>query len=216
MMTFDGYSLRIADQEATFANWTNIWRLGVVVFTRPEEKICKDIIIPSLNYLHELTGEKVHFYFVGFLDQRHWNYSVKIASDLFGDEKDWHFSPKDFTNVQEKFEMMTSGRWEYSGGTDLLIVPYRIRKGVFYIDAAKALDIKLSKIAKDSKDYMPEEIVQIIVRQLKSGKDINGVSNSRIMDGIKEGLKSSFLSMLPGGLAKCFSTLEPFAVKNLT
>lgn len=153
----------------------------------------------------------MHFYFVGFLDQRDWNYSVKVASDLFGDGKDWHFSPKDFSNVQEKFEKMISGRWGYSGGTDLLVVPYRIRKEVFYIDANKVLDIKLFNISKDSKDYMPEEIVQIIVRQLKSGKDIYGVSNSRIMDGIKEGLKNSFLSMLPGDLAKCFSTLEPFA-----
>lgn len=216
MLTFDGYNLQIADEEVISADWPNIWRLGAVVFTRPEEKVCKDIIIPSLNYLHELTGEKVHFYFVGFLNKEHFNYTTKVASSLFEDGQDWHFSPKDFSTVQEKFENITSSKWEYSGGTDLLIVPYRIRKGIFYIDAAKALDIKLSKIAKDSKDYMPEEIVQIIVRQLKSGKDIDGISNSRIMDGIKNGLKNSFLSILPNGLEKCFSTLEPFAVRNIT
>lgn len=216
MMTFDGYRLRIADYDAIHADWPNIWRLGVVVFTRPEDAICKEIITPSLNYLHELTGEKVHFYFVGFLDKEAMDYRKEVASDLFGDGKRWYFSPSDFARVQTEFENFSNGRWNYSGGTDLLVVPYRIRKGVFYIDADKALDIKLSKIAKNSKDYLPEEIVQIIVRELKSGKDVDGVSNSRIMDGIKEGLKSSFLSILPGGLGKCFGVLEPFAVKNLT
>jgi hypothetical protein len=216
MMTFDGYSLRIADYEAMHASWTNTWRLGVVVFTRPEDKICKEIIGPSLNYLHELTGEKVHFYFVGFCDNQHMGYANKAASGLFGDNKDWFFSPVHFSEVQDKFEDLTERRWKYSGATDLLVVPYRIRKGVFYIDASKALDIKLSKLAQQSKSHMPEEIVQIIVRQLKLGKDIDGVSNSRIMDGIKEGLKNSFLSILPSGLSSCYSALEPFAVKDLT
>jgi len=215
-MTFDGYELRIADYEATHATWPNIWRLGVVVFTRPEDRICKDIIIPSLKYLHEHTGEKVHFYFVGFCDQEHQNYRNKVASDLFDDRKDWYFSPNDFAKVQEKFENLTNNRWQYTGSTDLLVVPYRIRKGIFYIDASKALDIKLSKIAQQSKDYMPEEIIQIITRQLKKGKNIDGVSNSRIMDGIKECLKKSFLAMLPGGLSNCYSVLEPFAVRDLT
>lgn len=67
MMTFDDYRLCIADYEVKNAKWTNIWRLGVIVFTRPEEKICKEIIAPSLNYLHEHTGEKVHFNFAGWV-----------------------------------------------------------------------------------------------------------------------------------------------------
>lgn len=216
MMTFDGYQLRVADDEAMHANWSNIWRLGVVVFTRPEDKICKEIIAPSLNYLHELTGEKVHFYFVGFCDKQHSGYSVKAALDLFGDNRNWFFSSADFSEVQDKFEDLTNRRWQYSGATDLLVVPYRIRQGTFYIDASKALDIKLSKLAQQNKSYLPEEIVQIIVRQLKLGKDIDGVSNSTIMDGIKEGLKNSFLSILPSGLSSCYSVLEPFAVKDLT
>ncbi|GJL73383.1 MAG: hypothetical protein NMNS01_25820 [Nitrosomonas sp.] len=215
MMTFDGYDLRIADHEAFHANWTNIWRLGVVVFTRPEEKLCKEVISPSLNYLHELTGEKVHFYFVGFSDKSGWGYDNKVAEDLFGDNKEWFFSPKNFSNVQDKFENLTKEKWSYSGGTDMLIVPYRIRKGVFYIDAKKALDIKLSKLAQKTETYIPEEIIQILIRQLKKGKDIDGVSNSRIMDGVKEGLKSSFLTLLPNGLSSCYSALEPFAVRNL-
>lgn len=216
MMTFDGYQLRVADDEAMHANWSNTWRLGVVVFTRPEDKICKEIIAPSLNYLHELTGEKVHFYFVGFCDKQHSGYSIKAALDLFGDNRNWFFSSADFSEVQDKFEDLTNRRWQYSGATDLLVVPYRIRQGTFYIDASKALDIKLSKLAQQNKSYLPEEIVQIIVRQLKLGKDIDGVSNSTIMDGIKEGLKNSFLSILPSGLSSCYSVLEPFAVKDLT
>ena len=84
------------------------------------------------------------------------------------------------------------------------------------MDAAKALDIKLSKLAKQSNSYIPEEIIQILVRELKKGKGIDGVSNSRIMDGIKEGLKDSLLSLLPGGLSNSYSVLEPFAVRDLT
>ncbi|KKM13357.1 hypothetical protein LCGC14_1717060 [marine sediment metagenome] len=162
---FDDYDLRIADKEAIHAKWDNIWRLGVVVFTRPEERICKDVIGPSLNYLHELTGEKVHFYFVGFNDDDRGRYKVKAISGLFGDEVDWFFSELDFVKVQENFEQLTQGNWLYSGGTDLLVVPYRIRFGCFYIDANVALDIKLSKLAKKSENYIPEEIVQIIIRQ---------------------------------------------------
>jgi len=215
MITFDNYKLRLADQTTTHAKWVNLWRLGVVVFTRPEDQICKDIITPSLNYLHDLTGEKVHFYFVGYSNKNEGKYKKSVVSDLFNDGDNWYFSPHHFVKVQEKFEKLTNNSWNYTGSSDLLVVPYRIRKNVFYIDPSKALDIKLSKIAKQSENYLPEEIVQIIVRELKAGKDIDGVSNSRIMHGIKEGLKKSFLSILPNGLSGCYSVLEPFATRNL-
>ena len=213
MMTFDDYSLRIVTNH-DFSS--DRYRLGVVVFTRPEDKLCKEVIGPSLNYLHEHTGKKVHFYFVGFCDQELGAYSEKALGNLFGDKKDWYFSPSHFSNVQENFEKMTNDSWQYSGGTDLLIVPYLKRDGVFNIDARKAIDIKLSRLAENTKNYIPEEIVQIIVRQLKKGKDIDGVSNSRIMDGIKTGLKSSLLGLLPGGVSNTYSVLEPFAVRDLT
>ena len=215
MITFDSYKLKIAGWEAKHANWTNIWRLGVVVFTRPEDKICKDIIGPSLRYLHELTGEKVHFYFVGFCDKNGWGYETSVAADFFGNEAKWYFSPKYFSEVQSRFEELTNHRWQYSGATDILVVPYRIRKQVFYIDPKKALDIKLSKLAQQNESYIPEEIIQIIVRQMSLGKDIDGVSNSRIMDAVSDGFKKSLTSLLPSGLVGSFDVLEPFAVRNL-
>jgi hypothetical protein len=182
----------------------------------PDQKIVYvDVIGPSLHYLHELTGEKVHFYFVGFCDKEGWGYETSVSSDFLGDGKRWYFSPKYFAEVQSRFEELTNHRWRYSGGTDLLVVPYRIRKYVFYLDPSKALDIKLTKIAQQNKSYIPEEIIQLIVRQMKLGKNINGVSNSRIMDALSEGFKKSLLSLLPGGITGNFDVLEPFAVRNL-
>jgi hypothetical protein len=215
MIPFDSYDLEIADCEATHANWSNIWRLGVVVFTRPEDRICKDIIGPSLRYLHDLTGEKVHFYFVGFCDKNCWGYETSVSADFFGNNSKWYFSPKYFSEVQLRFERFTTRRWQYSGGTDILVVPYRIRNNIFYIDPIKALDIKLSKLAQQNKNYIPEEIIQIIVRQIHLGKDIDGISNSRIMDAVSDGFKKSLTSLMPSGLAGSFDVLEPFAVRDL-
>jgi hypothetical protein len=214
MITFDFYGLDIATQEVFDADWPNIWRLGVVVFTRPEDSICKEIIGPSLHYLHELTGKKVHFYFVGFFDRRFFEYTERVRDCPFGIDSNWYFSPRIFADVQMRFEGYTSNRWSYSGGTDLLIVPYRIRKHVFYVDNRKALDLKLSKIKANSKAYIPEEVIQIIVRQLRQGKDIDGVSNSRIITSVSEGLKQTLLKLCPTGISDSFAVLEPFSVKS--
>lgn len=216
MVTFDNYEISIADEAVRSANWPNIWRLGVVVFTRPEDRMCKDVIGPSLRYLHELTGDSVHFYFVGFFDRKGLGYETSVSTDFEGDGRKWYFSPAQFSKVQKKFEDLTHMKWGYSGATDLLNVPYRIRKYVFYVDASSAIDLKLSKLVHEKHHYMPEELVQILVRAMRQGKDIDGVSNSRIMDAIKIGLKESFLSWLPGGVVDSFKVLEPFAVRNLT
>jgi hypothetical protein len=213
--TFDDYAIAIATDEVRTAKWANIWRLGVVVFTRPEEKICHEVIGPSLHYLHELTGEKVHFYFVGFFTGTGFGHRVFAGADFFGDGQEWYFSPQYFASRQTRFEELTAGRWRYSGGTDLLIVPYRIRLNVFYVDASAAIDLKLSRLARENHHYTPDELIQILVRELKQGKDIDGVSNSRIMDGVKVGLKTAFTSWVPSGLAESFKLLEPFAVRKL-
>lgn len=215
MITFNSYRLELATQEVFNADWPNIWRLGVVVFTRPEDPICKEIIGPSLQYLHELTGAKVHFYFVGFFDKKTPNYTERVRECPFGIDSEWYFSSRCFSRVQQRFEERTSSRWSYTGGTDLLIVPYRIRRHVFYVDNKKALDLKLSKIKANSKAYIPEEIIQIIVRQLRQGKDIDGVSNSRVITSVAEGLKQALLKLCPSGLAESFSVLEPFCIKSL-
>jgi hypothetical protein len=215
MHTFDNYALALATEEVRTAKWSNVWRLGVLVFTRPEEKICQEVIGPSLHYLHELTGDKVHFYFVGFFTGTGFGHKTFAGADFFGDGQEWYFSPEYFASRQDSFEHLTDGRWRYSGGTDLLVVPYRIRMGTFYVDGSAAIDLKLSRLARDQHRYSPDELVQILVRELKQGKDINGVSNARIMDAIKVGLKKAFTSWLPSAVADSFSLLEPFAVRDL-
>lgn len=216
MHPFDDYDLTIATDEVRRASWPNIWRLGVVVFTRPEDRVCKEVIGPSLRYLHELTGEKVHFYFVGFLNMRgHPGYETSVVTDFMGDDTRWYFSPWKFADVQTRFEKLTNLKWCYSGGTDLLIVPYRIRKGVFYVDGSVAIDLKVSRLIHENHHYMPEELIQILIRELQQGKDIDGLSNSRIMTGVKVGLKAAFTSWLPKGLAEAFKVLEPFAVGKI-
>ena len=110
MQTFDNYSLSIATDDVRTAKWANIWRLGVVVFTRPEETICREVVGPSLHYLHERTGEKVHFYFVGFYHGTGFGHKVFAGADFFGDGQGWYFSPRYFAEKQTRFEELTDGR----------------------------------------------------------------------------------------------------------
>jgi|RhiMetdeSRZDD1v2_1073273.scaffolds.fasta_scaffold608510_1 hypothetical protein len=215
MQTFDNYRIAIATDEVRIAKRKNIWRLGVVVFTRPEETICREVVGPSLHYLHELTGERVHFYFVGFYHGTGFGHKVFAGADFFGDGLHWYFSPEHFASHQRQFEQLTEGRWSYSGGTDLLIVPYRIHMGTFYIDGSSAIDLKLSRLVREKHHYSPDELIQVLIRELMQGKDIDGLSNSRIMDGVKVGLKGAFTSWLPSGLAESFKLLEPFSVRKL-
>jgi hypothetical protein len=137
------------------------------------------------------------------------------GADFLGDGQDWYFSPQYFASRQTSFEDLSGGRWSYSGGTDLLIVPYRIRMGTFFIDGSAAIDLKLSRLVHEKHHYSPDELIQILVRELRRGKDIDGLSNSRIMDGLKVGLRVAIASWLPSGLAESFKLLEPFAVRKL-
>jgi hypothetical protein len=38
------------------------------------------------------------------------------------DTGDWYFHPREFNRLREQIERASAGRWEYSGGTDLVLV----------------------------------------------------------------------------------------------
>lgn len=98
-----------------------LWLVGIVL-CRPQLKIAREEIIPSLSYFNRESGKNIDFFFAG--------YDVKPVEDSecvpiqtgISSRPDWYFNPDEFDRVVEEIRDKTKKRYRYTGGCDLILV----------------------------------------------------------------------------------------------
>lgn len=118
---------------------------GIVgfLFTRPDLVTGKSIM-GSLSYYHHATRENIDFFLPG--------YGAYWPLDLYEDKIEvtqiehirWLFSSKAFTDFAYEFEDMTG--WEYSGESELLLIPYDDGK----LDFSDRMSFLIDQMIKDN------------------------------------------------------------------
>ena len=91
-----------------------------LLFARPESKLGRSEIVPSLNYFHQRADKHIHFFCVGY--GAYWPHDfvrdAQVVTTIDGAE--WSFSDRLFNEFRTELEGYTTS-WHYSGGTDLIL-----------------------------------------------------------------------------------------------
>ncbi|MFI2078034.1 hypothetical protein [Streptomyces triculaminicus] len=95
----------------------------------------------------------------------------------------WYFNPGDFNDLRKHVEQSSDRRWEYSGGTDLVLVNgYLPDRGDPTIDWASTISGQVTEQATGTRTLTLGEIVERMTRDLEEAMEdpaygVSGVTN---------------------------------------
>jgi hypothetical protein len=178
-------------------------RLFGLVFARPQVKFVQEEILPQLDYFNDRAEGTTTFYFAGYHEPE----SEHEAITRVGDQN-WAFSCSAFNEIVGMMEGFS--KWQYSGGTDLILANARLvpHESVHdflrcEIDLSSAVSVELSAMKaagaiKDVASYF-EEIFRYAKTQ--DGTDpCWGFSDRRGGRALLSALKALAISLLPKAL----------------
>jgi len=195
-------------------------RLVGLVFCRPQARLAREEIIPSLLYFHYRSGEHCNFYFGGY----HQGREARINETLIGsqgDSLDWIFSERDFNKFRHEIETRT--RWRYSGGTDLIlanaIAGHRPDKAA--IDFSTAISANLEQLKTDGAFLETGMLFEQIFRHADEHGGDNedpawGFSDAAGLRLTGSALKELLLAALPKGVRNDVRRAWHFAVTDIS
>ena len=98
-----------------------LWLVGIVL-CRPQLKLAREEIIPSLSFFHRESGKNIDFFFAGF-DEKPADDSdnVPIKTGI-SSRPDWNFNLDEFGRFADEIRRKTDNRYRYTGGCDLILV----------------------------------------------------------------------------------------------
>jgi len=85
---------------------------------------------------------------------------------------DWYFNPSDFNSLREYIERSSERRWEYSGGTDLVLIGgWLPDRGEPTIDWASTICGQVTDQNAGTKTLTLAAIIERITRDLETGAE---------------------------------------------
>ena len=133
-------------------------RLVGIIFGRPESKLAKEDVLQHLNYLNLRSEDHIDFFCAGY-------YNRVLPEDKYTDRrlvvrldnKDWFFSDKLYLELRKDIKSKT--KWNYSGGTDLILTNAKYDRATSKadLDFSTAIAINLDQ-AKEDKLFLSTEM----------------------------------------------------------
>jgi len=122
----------------------NVKLLGLF-FCRPDNKLAREEILPSLAYYHHRSGKNIDFFFAGFDKVLAHDVSDIVVSSGIQAKPEWFFDHDSFHGFRIEIESRTS--WQYSGGSDFMLVNfYYDDKGEPHLDFGGAVILTLESL----------------------------------------------------------------------
>lgn len=168
-----------------------------ILFAPNFDKIGANEIIPRLGYLDYRTGEKIHFYCVGYMGYAHKS-DYPDLKDL-GEFKykdrtviPWSFSQRKFAEFVDELEKETS--WKYSGGTELILLNSKA-------DFSNAIIFKIDSMLRDGAIYNVNDLFEALIQQSREEDEtIEKFSLGNIGKVSGQFVVKSIFDLLPSGL----------------
>lgn len=180
-----------------------------IVFSRPQSKVFREGIQPSLEYLHLRSGQRAILYFGGY------SAPSKGVSPTDATPNDWSFDAKEFVRFVSEMEHFT--RWRYSGESDLILVS-ATKEVSDYLDFSRAVAVTLERLLRDSAISSIEAFLEELFRSANSADNSNITeifSNSQGLKRAREALKEFALNALPESVSPEVRRAANFAVRNI-
>lgn len=174
--------------------------LGGLLFGRPENKVMKEVFLPSRKYLNDRSGKHIDFVSVGY----------RSAAD---------FSTEDFNRITRLIEHQTS--WRYSGQTDLILFNLRYDRDKEEVipDYSQAVCITFEEALKEGAISSVEQFFEDLIKYAENcaGDDPAwGFSDQMGLSESKNALLLLLLRLVPEEARTAYKRLRLFAVRDIS
>ncbi len=178
---------------------------------RAGQEIADKNITPFLRYLDMRSGEDLHFILPGwsFVEAGRGTSPSAIA-------KEWMYLDEHFIKACDVISSQTN--WQYSGGTDLLLLTTRkLTHDTVKIDFSGAINIALHEL-KEKKIESPEVLLHRLIMFAKSYKGDYPLISLSIQEArvsFFEAVLNAIVGYLPKEAKERFDYAKQFAVKDV-
>jgi hypothetical protein len=97
---------------------------------------------------------------------------------------DWYFNPKDFNDLRKHIEQSSDQRWEYSGGTDLVLINgWLAVEGEPTIDWVSTISGQVSDRITGTQTLTLANVIERITRDLENAAEDSSYGVGEVTDG---------------------------------
>jgi len=191
-----------------------------LLFARPDSPLAREEIVPSLNYFHHRSGDKIDFFCVGY----GWFSPPNVAPDQLkvhagGPNKmGWGFSARRFDEFRRDIERKTS--WRYSGGTELLLTNALLAHDSqeVVLEWNSTIRCDLDRMKADGAIIGVHPLFEEVFRAADTASDDDptwALSDAQGARVAGSGLKRLLLSLLPKSLGDDVRRAAHFAIADV-
>lgn len=190
-------------------------RMVGLLFAPRETRLARDEIVPSLDYFHHRSGDKIDFFCAGYS-----RYGFTPGEHpVTHDDPPWMFSAEVFDRFRRDIERRSS--WRYSGEADLLLMNGKRGhdEGAASLDFSSSIVCDLDHMIRDHAIYSARRFFEDVFRfveRVEKPDPTWGFSDEMGALTAGSALKRVILSLLPKALGADYQRAEHFAIRDVS
>ena len=143
----------------------------VLLISNPRDSGAAKDIYPKLPYINYRSGEHLEFLVTGLVHESDRElFSPKELVEVFTLEQGiYYFSDKVFSELISYLESATS--WEYQGGTEIIVVDYKINNKIGRLNWSNAFLLDLEDALKKQAIFSVSRFIESLIRVAKNDAD---------------------------------------------
>lgn len=186
------------------------------LFARPQCKIAKDTIIPSLNYYDQKSGESIDLFCFGYTKGTEKESSAPLA---IVDGQAWYFDDRAFNEAVQEIEAKT--KWRYSGEVDLLIANVELidHDAGHHVNFSRVLSFDIEKMEKIGAIETTNKLFQDLfnfAENIKTNDPVAEFSDKMGSKLLKKSMWAAFWDKIKQLLFVDLKGMPDFAVRDVT
>jgi hypothetical protein len=187
-----------------------------LLFARPECKIAKDEIMPSLRYFHVRSGDNIDVFFPGYIEAGQADTGC-TTYDVGG--KKWAFDETLFNEARRDLENRT--KWKYSGEADLLLANIRLidRDVGYRVDFGRVINLDLDMMIRERSIESVPRLLEDVFRFAEHDRSSDPVGKFSDRMGwrmAKKATVAGFWDAMKSLLKIDFRAVKDFAVRDVS
>lgn len=190
---------------------TTVTLIGLL-FARPLSEVAKSQIIPHLDYFHRRSGERCDFRCAGYQEVE-----TPGSDRISVGDRMWRFDADEFMKAVEEVERATT--WQYSGGTELVLLNAKKRDSSVTLDASSAVVCQLDMMLAEKAIVSVETFVEQIFRYANEHTSEDpawGFSDSSGKTLAKSALYHLAVAFLPESLRSDAERAKHFVIADIS
>jgi hypothetical protein len=188
-----------------------------LLFARPTDPFAKTNIVPELDYLNSRSGEHLDLFCVGYTKKPHDRTLQQTQPTAWVKGVKWWFDQDAFVKVCK--EIQEDSKWEYSGGTELLVANARSYFEEATIDYSSVIPCKLEQMQSDKAINNVREFFEKLFKEAENPTPGDPISRLSDRLGLKlalSSIKKLILDLILKGLDEEYTKARHFVLSDLS